>query len=264
MTSAEQREVMLEILEHIDQFCKANDITYFLGFGTLLGAVRHKGFIPWDDDVDVIMDRKNYDKFVSLHQQGDESRYKVFTYKEGCPIAFAKICDEKTLKEEKTSTKCVKGIDVDVFPFDHAPDDDAERNKIFKKVSRYQFFITSKELRYRKGRAFLKNLYLFFAHIVFKSLSTIKLLKKIDDLCRATNAANLNSHTISNLRSYLGPNRFDKEIFDEAVPMEFEGRYFPAPKGYDAFLKEEYGDYMQLPPIEKQVTHHSFKSYWRD
>lgn len=130
----EIKKIQLEILKYVDQFCSQNNIKYALGYGTLIGAVRHKGFIPWDDDIDIIMRRNDYNRFIELFSK-ETGRYKVWSHnlQTDYPIPYAKVTDEKTLKLEGTNYYVERGVDIDVFPLDDLPNDEKAVDKVFKK-----------------------------------------------------------------------------------------------------------------------------------
>lgn len=131
---AELRKVQTGILDDIHRFCTANGIMYFLSCGTLIGAVRHKGYIPWDDDLDLYMPRKDYDRFVKLYTDAG-GRYRVLDPKKekNYFYTFAKVVDTRTLLVETETEGYQIGVYVDIFPVDYVSDNEAERQRIFKR-----------------------------------------------------------------------------------------------------------------------------------
>ena len=248
-----------EILEHIDSVFSSNGIEYYLDGGTLLGAIRHKGFIPWDDDIDIIVRRKDFKRALSLLREAD-SRYKILSQydDENYFYMFAKVVDSNTkLKELEELPIKDLGVWVDIFPLDNLPSDAAERKRFQKKIYFYRNII-SHALRYIKGdmktikdKVFCKISYLY---------GWKRAKQKIEKMCEKTS---LNS--TGYVADIIAAPRMDLEIpeeaFSETIFVEFEGKSFPAPKGFDVYLTELYGNYMQLPPVEKRVTHHIFKAY---
>ena len=132
----EQRDIQKELLKELKEICDNNNIIYFLGGGTLLGAIRHKGYIPWDDDVDVMMPRKDYEILLEIFDDNCKENHKILTYinTEDYYYSFAKIVDTNTiLHEGKLRTIKEMGIYIDIFPIDFLPDDKKKTEKIFKK-----------------------------------------------------------------------------------------------------------------------------------
>ena len=134
-TVEELQKIELEILKYIDKVCKENNLTYFLAYGTLIGAIRHKGFIPWDDDVDIQMPRDDYNKLCDILKE-ENGRYKLLDHKEGLGYIypFAKVIDSNTRLIETGLTETVNmGVYIDIFPIDGTPNDFKKRKKYLKK-----------------------------------------------------------------------------------------------------------------------------------
>jgi lipopolysaccharide cholinephosphotransferase len=254
----------LNILKHIDSFCAENGIKYFLSGGTMLGAVRHHGYIPWDDDIDIMMLRKDYDHFIKIYSEQNNESYGLRSniIDSNFPFTFSKIEDKRTLLKENTEEKVVIGVNIDVFPIDTVPEDIKLQKKMYKKFERLRNFLLLKTISTRKGRFFMKNILLVFSHIILKVVSTSFLIKKIEE-----NAIKYKMES----SKYCGVVVWGygiKEInllsnWRETVMMKFEDMNAPVPIGYDNYLTSLYGDYMQLPPEEKRITHHSFEAYWK-
>ncbi|MEE1198583.1 MAG: LicD family protein [Acutalibacteraceae bacterium] len=261
LTIDEAKKIELEILLFFDKFCKENNKQYFLAGGTLIGAVRHKGFIPWDDDIDTYMMREDYDWMIeNFNKIKSQSRYKLIPpSSEHAKHSFVKIIDVKTVKIENgvAYNNDYLGVDIDVFPLDGQPDTIKEYNKWHKKLMTiyrlhtYCIIDTAGKLK----RIIAVPLIRLFTG------GRKTLLKRAEKLHK--------KYTYENAK-YIGPkecafntynDRYKKEWFDKAIDGEFEGHIFPIPIGYDAVLTQLYGDYMKLPPVEKQITHHSNKMY---
>ena len=136
ITQEECRRLQVSMLKEIDSFCRTNAISYFLAFGTLLGAIRHRGFIPWDDDVDIMMPRKDYEKFMILFPSKGRIRFLTAQNTENYPYAFGKVIDTHTIKIEPLRSKYqVIGLDVDVFPIDNYPEDFEETKRWCHSIS---------------------------------------------------------------------------------------------------------------------------------
>lgn len=259
----ETKKIELEILLHIDQFCKKNHLCYFLAYGTLIGAVRHKGFIPWDDDIDIHMPRDDYNWLINnYNKMNPHGRYKLISplMKES-RHSFIKFIDTYTVKIEPgiTYQNGSLGIDVDIFPLDGEPDDELKFNKWYDKlVSIYRYYGYC--LLDSKG-SYKRRVMLPFIRLVTGGRNN--LLRK---------AAKLHKRYPYESSQYIGAvecafnsrgNRFSKEWFEKSIDHEFEGHILQVPVGYDKILQKVYGDYMKLPPVEKQVTHHTNRTYWK-
>lgn len=250
----------LDILCDVTRFCEENNLTYFLAYGTLIGAVRHKGFIPWDDDIDIFMPRKDYDKFRSMYKN---ERYHVISPSDAIAChSMTKVIDSETIKLEP----CLNykngylGVDIDVFPLDGEPGNEFDYKKWYKKLQKYyygHFYLTMKPFSGKRN---------FLISTILRLLGFTKsrLLKKAEALHRQYPYEE--SEWIGSVEMiYNSPkNRFKKEWFADYVLGDFEGRKFRIPIGYHEILTALYGDYMKLPPIEQQATHHSNNCFWRD
>lgn len=261
----EIKKIQLEILKYVDQFCSQNNIKYALGYGTLIGAVRHKGFIPWDDDIDIIMRRNDYNRFIELFSK-ETGRYKVWSHnlQTDYPIPYAKVTDEKTLKLEGTNYYVERGVDIDVFPLDDLPNDEKTVDKVFKKLRILSAIYILKQIKYSAKRKWYKNLLLCLGRIAFFWYPMKKLVADISN-----NAQFYNGCLGDKCAQLVDFSTGIKEIMprsytDSFVEMQFEDCCFPVPIEYDAYLRGIYGNYMELPPKDKQITHHSFNAWWKE
>ena len=248
------KSLLLEIIDDLDKVCRENNIRYYLIGGSMLGAVRHKGFIPWDDDIDVAMPREDYERFKKLAPECLLSQHK-FVYGEidnEYHYFFGKIYHQNTTLIEYADPFYVGGIFVDIFPIDGLPS-----NKILRNLHYWHF----DQWRNLVSLAAVKNIPKDSAKNILKStlknfLSLPFCLKMCDKL------ASVFPFGTSDLAVNYGGAWRKKEItrhenFAEGVDCEFEGRTLRIPVGYENILREVYGDYMKLPPKEKQVSHHS-------
>ncbi|MGD9927198.1 MAG: phosphorylcholine transferase LicD [Sphaerochaeta sp.] len=253
----------LEILSAIDEFCTSRQITYFLSGGTLLGAVRHKGFIPWDDDIDLMMPRSDYDVFVKHFSSPKFAVYALETSPR-CRFPFAKVYDTKTFVKEGAQNHDIEfGVFVDIFPLDVAPDDSKKIHKQVQKSRMYQQLLKVKMSRLGKHWSLLRNFLLIPGKLMVLPLSENWLARKINRIARSS--SNLISHSMGCMVWGYGEREIlDSDCFASSVPLEFENLVFPAPKGYHEYLSSLYGDYMQLPPVEKRVSKHDFVAYWNE
>lgn len=259
----ELKSIQLDILKHIDKFCKDNDIKYFLSGGTMLGAVRHKGFIPWDDDIDIMMFRKDYERFIKIYSEKDKSEYHVYSSRldKSYPYPYAKIDNSKTVFEEEILGAIKMGVNIDLFPIDTISNNPLLQEKQYKRLDFLTKIITVKRLPLVKKRGFIKNFILLLSHIIFLFESFPCLVKKIEKNALLYN--NQYSDFCGVAVWGYGKREINlKSNWDEIIYVPFEDIIAPIPKGYDNYLTNVYGDYMQLPPIEKRISHHNFIAYW--
>jgi len=266
MTLKDIQDVSLDVLKEFHNFCVDNEISYSLGYGTLLGAVRHKGFIPWDDDIDVMMPRPDYDKFIKLYQ--DNEKYGCFAAERGnCLLAYARLvdCARTYVKTNAPWNNRDTGIWIDIFPIDGVENDEEEYLKNAKKT----WSIWRKTIWARQALQKISFKFTFkklVTLIVKKLLFANKIFKYRDQQLAIERKFDYdNSLFVSNLSILLYYKRsyFPKRIFERYSEIQFEGFQFKAILDYSAFLKSVYGDYMKLPPENKRRTHSFHNYYWR-
>lgn len=262
----ELKEIQLNILVALHRFCVEHGIKYSLAAGSLIGAVRHKGFIPWDDDIDIYLMRHEYNKLISLFPNNYEEKYCLLTIErdKNWHRSYGKLCDNRTIEIEETRNKSEGiGIGIDIFPIDDVPDDLTEW-MLYEKLRRLlRNMMTLKSLELSKKRSIIKNILVLFSRIVLSPLSFRYLSKIIDNYAQKCNMKGY-SHVYENcLGVYNSKHPWLKHDLEEVIDVIFEGHGVKIMQGYDDYLVTIYGDYMQLPPEEKRVTHHAFKAYWK-
>lgn len=266
LTFEECKQVELDILLDVARFCDEHSITYFLAYGTLIGAVRHKGFIPWDDDIDIYMPREDHDRFIELFT-GEAKPERLEAIHPAHPRSrhsFTKIVDNDTLKIEKgyAYPNGHLGVDIDIFPVDGQPEDAEEFEKWFKKLDRLYTLDFLSSLG--KGESAKRKL----AYFAMKFIKIFMPVRKIRKKTAALHAkypfkSSKYAGSVESSCNARG-DRARRECFEGFEWAEFEGHKFKIPKGYHEIMTNLYGDYMQLPPEEKRVTHHFADSYWKD
>lgn len=243
--------VELEMLCVFDNICKKHNLKYFLAYGTLLGAVRHKGFIPWDDDVDVVMFRDDYDKLLLLHNEFKEPLFLQHntTDKEYC-ASYARIRNSNTTAISKMLQyqKMNHGIFLDVFPLDNSLGKEKEdRYCVIDALNRENgtFMKLKNPNLDEKNKLRVKN---------YSGRNPIETLKEIDEISRKYN----HEKTDDVICAVCTVTKYDfmkKEDLAKSTLCEYEGLKFPIPVGYDSILTEIYGNYMQLPNKENRICH---------
>ena len=257
------RKIQLEILDEIDRVCKKNDIKYFLSGGTLLGAVRHGGFIPWDDDIDIAMSREDYDKFCSLDSSefGDEFLLNCFKTNKKCNYPFAKLVRKNTnfieMQNVGAPSSRFDGIWVDVFPLDEVCGIGEPLQEKNKKIhERYLTLINIKNnTNYYRNSKIKKKIYHFILLFVPMKFLKFKLEKAVTSESKKEGAKYLCSY--STVYSIV-TDTHAKDIIFPLKTIKFEGKEYPCMNNNDQYLKNMYGDYMKLPPENERRTHHPY------
>lgn len=248
---------LLEMMTKFDIFCKEHGIRYFLAGGTLLGAVRHKGFIPWDDDVDILVPRADYEKLLTF--DCIDENLDIVSYKKPGkyyhPYPYCNIADRRTVMYEH-NTKCLtgKGLFLDIFPLDFVPENDRERKKFYRKLIVFRYLKGLPMNPYRKIRT-LKDICMNICSFILGGFDEIKMTKRIDEL-----ASMYQNHPSSMCAAlFVGPlDKLTWKTFDyaEVLRTKFEDKEFDIPVNYDEVLTVQYGDYMTPPPVSEQAPHH--------
>ena len=246
-------------MARFDKFCQENHLNYFLDSGTALGAVRHRGFIPWDDDVDMGMLREDYDKLLALGTRDLPDNLFLQTYETDSAymMPFAKIRLGDTYFPEKQAGYekfKYQGIYIDIFPYDRVPED-AEKAARFIKRSRFWYYVSVFCRRDYPGRKLPQKVFTFFLHkLSDKTVDALR--RRYDRYCRKYNASNSGMRTclcwrISQRHVYL----FKESELLPTTRTVFEGIELNLMAQPDAYLSIMFGDYMSLPPENQRIIH---------
>ena len=261
------KKCLMEIYSDIESVCKKHKITVMLAYGSVLGAIRHKGFIPWDDDMDIMMPRKDFQKFVKIFKKELSKKYVLYapTSEEGVARRFAQIIKKNTrfVDVYNVNTSFEKGICLDLFIIDNVPENQIIRNikgrfadligfigasvyikKFDNQLTRDFMESTKRGKRNYKIRLLIGTVFSFFSYEKWYRIFD-KIVSKEEK-----------SEYYSDLTGlYLAP-VMKKDIFVPPVEAEFEGRKVMIPNNADIYLKKIYGDYMKIPPVEKRERHY--------
>nr|WP_296099768.1 LicD family protein [uncultured Mediterraneibacter sp.] len=272
VTSDEFKLITKELLGWVDMICEKNNIHYFGAYGTLIGAIRHNGFIPWDDDIDICMLRADYDKFIEIISNlNDPQHYLLASNTEkGYYNNFARICDRRCILKIKGTLDIPNfGAFVDVFPLDKVPEAKVERIKFYKELeAAYSDVVTALPFRSYNTLSLKRRIGFWKKHLakvgnIFKRKNLIEFKNTRDELMKKYNLSS------SQLVSCLFDTPDDKLIMrlsdiTEVQRHVFEDIEINIPRNYDSILKSYYGDYMRLPDENQRYSHHHFTPYWNN
>lgn len=260
LSQNEVKERQMEILDFIDRKCSENGLDYFLAYGTLLGAVRHGGYIPWDDDIDIFVPRKDYEKLREVINSEDKYFFDDIVSDDKYRLEYGKVVDKHTKIEEYNAVVPSAGIFVDVFPLDFIGDSYEEARKnldavngLQKKFHLYNWSLDG-ILEFNPVKKIMKKAYLAVKKIQMKTYDVRKTMFNHRE--KMMTYSNTYSKIIGRCDSPFKKNYmlFNSEWFQPSR-MNFENRTYSVPKDYDAVLTSMFGDYMVLPPEEERVSH---------
>lgn len=255
----ELKQRQIEILDAVASFCEENEISYWIDCGTLLGAIRHKGYIPWDDDIDIGMLRPDFERFAQLFNQSSKRFYfSSIDYDENFLYSHGKVMDRETVLYEPDRKGIKLAVNVDIFVYDNAPDSEILLKKQYDKRDKYRKLHGVRVWRLRPNGNFIRRCAVRFMRILVKPFPKNYFMKKISAISKMYQDSD--TKRVGDFTSFTRMT-CDKSVFDSFTYAEFEGKQYRIPQGYDEWLKAFYGDYLQLPPEEERVTHHSFEAY---
>lgn len=266
MMEVEIRELQMKLLEMFKwfhTFCTENNLRYYMICGTLLGAVRHNGFIPWDDDIDVGMPRADYIKLQEL-MRNYNGRYIFESMENGQPdffYPFGKIYDTTTMLQENTKYRIKRGVFLDVFPLDGLGNTYEEAVERFYKIDRKRKFLLARTTRIRKGRKWYKNLSVILSQIIPPFIiDDKKILNEIEQTAREKSFAEC--CWVANLFGAWGKKEITaKHVLGNPTLYKFEDFSAYGVEKADEYLSRVYGDWRKLPPKEKRISHHDFLAF---
>ena len=253
MTLEELHQKQLSMLECFDKFCRENGLTYFLAYGTLIGAIRHKGFIPWDDDVDIWMKREDYDRFVSFTKINETLRIVTKENSQGYyhPYSYCNVTDTETIMDEHiTKKETGKGVFLDIFPLDTLPGDYDDALKYLKRCRRMaqiQSCCVNKPPKGIKG---------VIKRVIALCVNWDKMYIDLQNEARKYQGKKSQYIGVPTFVWNPAKETLGTKDFECAIECEFEGKRLLIPVGYDKILTMLYGDYMTPPSVDMQKGHH--------
>lgn len=267
MSMKEIQSVSLEILKKIADICDQEGLKYSLAWGTLIGAVRHKGYIPWDDDVDIQMPRPDYERLKEYFIKNADALYPLRLFDNsvnGYPYMLARVSNDDYVIDTINEKPCGMGIFVDIYILDGTGDTYEDAWNYASKTCKYPrliFLSTRKYYHFGTTKGFLKRLFKVFVFIYAKIMGKEYFERKLLSII---------SQKPYDQKDYVGCVSWcerpkyaviKKSEFEDMIDFQFENYKFKGPREYDKYLRIWYGDYMQLPPEKERIYHHLYKAY---
>jgi lipopolysaccharide cholinephosphotransferase len=245
------QQLELHVMDDFARLCERHGLRYYLVYGTLIGAVRHHGFIPWDDDVDVAMPRRDYERLAELLEADLGDRYVLSSHRSDglFPHIYAKLWLRGTRVRQQNDTErsFARGVGIDIFPLDGAPRSAVAQQLRRLVVRAFQIRLSFRVADRQRQRRWLRFLV---------RLLPLRLIRWLyDSTIRAWPETGADKWICAG--PYPDRQTFPRNWFGDGTPLEFEGRRFVAPHEWHRYLTQVYGEYMRLPPVEQRVSRHS-------
>lgn len=263
ISNIELRSIQLDMLQFIHNFCLENGIRYSLARGTLLGAVRHGGYIPWDDDVDIAMLRSDYEKFRMLFSNASDT-YRLLDCRDDDDyhLPYGKVHNIQTYVDEGASSTKNTGVFIDVFPVDNLLGTYRERKKIYNLYKFYRLLLYAKLKNLRIMKKWWKVPFVYLLKLLSLPYSAHRLALKMNSY--NVSSSKDGAKYVCPLQDLLNNPIFEANMWSTFSKIKFEGREFMCIADSHKYLELTYGDYMQFPPQEQQVPKHSyFEVCWK-
>lgn len=270
MSFKDVQQIALGVLKHIHEVCEEQSLRYTLAYGTLIGAIRHQGFIPWDDDIDIMMPRPDFDKLVEYYNTHETGPYKLMNLGNtvGYPYFNTRVCDTRTYIEVTNEDPYGMGIFVDVCAMDGLGNNWDEACEIMsksKKLCSSMFLATRNKFHIGLTKGLKKKILKFPAYMLTHLLGKEFFIRKMQNLVVARDYEN-SEYVGCLVWSTYRPQKevMKKEWIESVIIGKFEDGRFNVSSFYEEMLTQLYGDYMQLPPEENRVYHHLYLAYKKD
>ena len=265
----EIQKIELNLLKEVDRICRDQGFRYFMVGGTLIGAVRHQGFIPWDDDIDISMPRPDYEAFIQ-YCMTNQTEFRLLSNRntENYWNLFSKVSDPRTkiIDSVIDGQDHDAGVSIDIFPIDGLGMTLDEARRTFMKTELKRDILDARNWK-RFSRSKTHGLAYEPIRLAMFLLSRLcspsGLMKKIEAFSRRK-SFDSQEYSACIAGAYRTKEIMEKRIYSDYCQLQFQGEQFMAPEHYDEFLTAIYGNYMELPPEDKRVTHHTYKAYLLD
>lgn len=256
LSASETRDIQLQLLARIGEFCLSHGLQFFLYAGTLLGAIRHQGFIPWDDDIDVMMPRADYEFLLREFPRTGTDYLVDRSVVRDVPFAFAKLCRRGTLVREETRASDSFGVNIDILAVDNVYTSDWKFRcqRLLYHVARA--LVLAKVLESRKGRSLGKRLLLALTRGIVRPIPIHTLIGARQRVATMSRSGKSMGMLVAEV-----PWRVDASVMTLGRFLPFEGQQYPVPRGAEVLLTRVYGDFMELPPENERVSHHRAVAY---
>lgn len=254
------QDKLLQMLKWFHNYCVENKITYYVAGGTMIGAARHKGFIPWDDDIDVVVPREDYNKLIEQFNTPIDGYLLESPYSGNNDFlySYAKLYDTQTTLVEKTKIPCKRGVYIDVFPLDGIGNTIEEAQKNFSIFDKKNMFLMMRTCVIRKERSWYKNLSIIIARLIPNCIVNDKKLSIEVDRTASEISFDDSVYVANLMGTYRSKEITKREYFGAPTLYQFEDIYIWGPEKYDEYLTNIYRNWRELPPEEKRKTAHDF------
>ncbi len=266
MNHSELKQIQLDVLDVLHEFCVSNGLRYSISNGTLIGSVIYGGYIPWDDDIDVTMPREDYDRLLKEFPEVYHGSFRLGAM-ERYPLwdrFYAKIWDDRTLMKENRSDAVETGVNVDIFPADAIPEDDIRLKEWQRRRLMIHRIFELKERALLAPRAWWKTVLLLPVKLMLLPFGKRWLCEMAERQARRWNGEVSGDNCCSLVNGYHLTHPYSAGLFDSLEETSFEGHICKRFTGYDEYLRAGYGNYLKEIPEDKQVSHHCFKAYYKD
>ena len=264
MNKIKYKKILFDTLKYFISICEENHLAYYIAAGSALGAIRHHDIIPWDDDIDIYMPRDDYKKFLSLKDQINDKQYQIITLENpGYYLPFAKMVNSNTTIWEYKQFPFIIGIFIDIFPLDRINKNKEETAKLvlqykskfynyLRGIKKYTFYDFIQPLKKCEIKSFLNKL----LDITYYRINNKRFLTDFKCYEEQLNNSNDGDYLVAFGGSYGIKEIYNRDWFLEIIEIDFGDIKVKIPKKYNEYLTYLYGDYMKLPPKEKQISHH--------
>lgn len=269
MTLQDVQNVSLEILKDVHFFCESHNIKYSLHYGTLIGAIRHKGFIPWDDDIDIVMPRPDYDRFCKEYRSSNNYTLNL-PGDSGYFLTYARVCDNKKTmvkSNHPTAENSATGIWIDILPFGGLPSDELEFQNLVKEIRKIHVKMyrlrTGKYLKLSETVSFKDLMFCIIKRILYSHYNIYKLVNQFTQIVNSYDFEKSDYCGQLCTADYPEKEHNPKADFEYCIKKQFCDMEFYVMNGYDNVLRHYFGNYMELPPEDQRHGHDNNIYYWK-